>query len=181
MRWSRALIAGLVMLAVAACSSSPASASADNPDDGGSSSPSAASQAAASQDGGGNGGASTAPAASQDDGGNSGNAGDVEAVLERLTPPNSEVVDKATNPDTGTILWLFRSSDSVETLTSFYEDAINDLGLPFINSDQGSSGIRWVVGNDENASEFACAITVLPAADGGGGTAVELRMGTTNQ
>jgi hypothetical protein len=166
MRWSRALIAALFVLAVAACSSPPASDPDDNPDDGGSSNPPAASQAAASEDDGGN-------------GGNGGNGGDAEAAFQRLTPPNAEEVTKTTA--SGVIFAAFTTPDSVESLTSFYEDAFDDLGLQILTTTETSGGISWFVGTDENASEFGGVVSAIPATDGGSGSTVSVQIGATNQ
>jgi hypothetical protein len=170
MRWPRTLLAPVLVLAVVACSSPGASEGGDASDGGN----------------GGNGGSSDAPAsvaaASQDDGGNGGNGGnggDAEAAFERLTPPNAEEVTKTTA--SGVIFAAFNSPDSVDSLTSFYRDAFDDLGLQILTTTETAGGISWFVGTDENASEFGGVISVIPATDGGSGSTISVQIGATNQ
>jgi hypothetical protein len=114
-----------------------------------------------------------------DGGGGGGDAGDAEAAFERLTPPSAEEVTKTTT--SGVIFAAFQSPDSVESLTSFYEDAFSDLGLQILTTTETADGISWFVGTDENASEFGGVISVVPSTDGGSGTTVSVQIGATNQ
>ena len=174
MRWSRNLVAPVLMILVVACSS-PGGTSGD--DDGGNGTQQSeapdATPPATNDDGGGDDGGG-------DDGGNNGggNAGDAEAAFERLTPPNAEQVTKTTAE--GIVFAAFNSPDSVESLTSFYEDAFNDLGLDILQTTESSGAISWFVGTDENASEFGGVVTIVPPADGAQ-TAISVQIGATNQ
>jgi hypothetical protein len=166
-------MAALLVLVIAACGGQPSGSSGG--------------------DGDGDGGSSTAPAASQDDGngggdgdgdgdgdgnGGGGNAGDAESAYQRLTPPNSEEVTKTTSQ--GVIFAALTTSESTDSLISFYEDAFSDLGLQILTTTESSGATSWFVGTDENATEFGGVITIVPNTEGGGAQ-VSIQIGATNQ
>ena len=172
MRWSRALVLIAILALLAACGGGgPGDDGDDGGDDTQQSEPAGASAAPApdDDDSGDDG----------DDGGGGGDAGDVEAAFERLTPPNAEEVSKTTA--SGVIFAGFNSPDSMDSLTSFYEDAFDDLGLQILTTTEASGGITWFVGTDENASEFGGVVSVVPASDGGPSSTVSIQIGATNQ
>jgi hypothetical protein len=153
-------------LFVAACSS-PAASTGGNGDDGGTEQ---SEPAEASQDDGGGGGDSGGG------GGGGGGGGDADQAFERLTPPNA---DELTKTEAGGVIFAaFDTSDSIDSLTSFYEDAFSDLGLQIISTTETGGGISWIFGNDDTASTFGGAISVFPASDGSG-TQVSVQVGTT--
>lgn len=140
------------------------------------------SPAVSDDNGDGNGSEQTQPAEeTQGDGGGGGGGGDrdVEAAFDALTPPNAEEVSK-TNAG-GVIFAAFNTSDSLDSLTSFYQDAFNDLGLQIISTTEASGGITWLVGTDETASTFGGAVSVFPAVDGGDGNTVSVQIGEATQ
>ena len=159
MRRPRALTAfALMFLFVAACSS----------------------PAASDGNGDGNGSEQTEPAQeTQGDGGGGGGDRDVEAAFDTLTPPNAQEVSKTTAE--GVIFAAFNTPDSLDSLTSFYQDAFNDLGLQILSTTEASGGITWFVGTDDTASTFGGVVSVFPAGDGGDGTTVSVQIGATNQ
>jgi len=159
MRRPRALIAfALMFLFVAACSS----------------------PAASDGNGDGNGSEQTEPAQeTQGDGGGGGGDRDVEAAFDTLTPPNAQEVSKTTAE--GVIFAAFNTPDSLDSLTSFYQDAFNDLGLRILSTTEASGGITWFVGTDDTASTFGGVVSVFPATDGGYGNTVSVQIGATNQ
>ncbi len=170
MRWPRAMVLMAILALLAACGGN--GPGDDDPDDGDAASqaaaqsePTEASAAPPPDDGGG------------DDGG--GDGGDAEEAFERLTPPNAAEVSKTTA--SGVIFAAFNTPDSMDSLTNFYEDAFNDLGLQILTTTEAAGGISWFVGTDENASEFGGVISVIPATDGGEGTTVSVQIGATNQ
>jgi hypothetical protein len=167
MRWSRALAAPMLILLITVACSSPAASTGGNGGNGSEQTQGAEPTPEATQDSGGNGGG----------GGGGGNAGDAEAAFERLTPPNAEEVTKTTAG--GVIFGAFNSPDSVDSLTSFYEDAFNDLGLQILSTTETSGGVSWLVGTDETASTFGGVVSVIPATDGGSGTTISVQIGTT--
>ena len=158
MRWSRALVAAIFVLAVAACSS-PASSS--GPDDngngnGGSSNPPASQGAPASQDDGGN-------------GGNGGNAGDADAVFNALIPPNSTELSKTTA--SGTFFATYSSTDSVESLTNYYQSAIPGTGMEIFSTTNAQGGTAWIFAETEGSS-FGGSVSVYPNTDAGGSSVI---------
>ena len=171
MQWPRALVLIAILGLLAACGGGP-----DNDgDDGDGASPDAAQSEPA--------GASAAPPpddGDDDDGdGDGGDAGDADAAFERLTPPNAVEVSKTTAG--GVIFAGFNTPDSMDSLTSFYEDAFDDLGLQILTTTEAAGGITWFVGTDENASEFGGVVSVIPSSDGGSGSTVSIQIGSTNQ
>lgn len=170
MRWPRALVLIAILGLLAACGGGGSDNDADDGDGAAQSEPADASAAPPPGDDGGD-----------DDGddGGGGNGGDAEAAFERLTPPNAQEVTKTTAE--GIVFAAFTSADSVESLTSFYEDAFNDLGLEILTTTEASGGVTWFVGTDENASEFGGVVSVVPAQDGSDGNTVSIQIGATNQ
>ena len=160
MRWSRAFVAAIFVLAVAACST-PATSSS-GPDGNGNGNGGSSQGAPASQ-----------PAAqSQDDGngGNGGTAGDVNDLLDALIPPNSTEVLKTTSGNS--IFASYTSTDSIESLTSHYESAIPGTGMEIFSTTNAQGGTAWVFAESEGSS-FGGSVSVFPNTDGGG-TAVTL-------
>ena len=64
------------------------------------------------------------------------------------------------------IFAAFNTPDSLDSLTSFYQDAFNDLGLQILTTTEASGGITWFVGTDDTASTFGGVVSVFPATDG---------------
>ena len=160
MRWSRALVAAIFVLAVAACSSPTASSGPDDNGNGngGSSNPPASQGAPQSQDDG-NGG----------NGGNGGNAGDADAVFNALIPPNSTELSKTTA--SGTFFATYSSTDSVESLTNYYQSAIPGTGMEIFSTTNAQGGTAWIFAEDEGSS-FGGSGSVYPNTDGGGSSVI---------
>lgn len=149
MRWSRALAAVALMLFVAACGA-PAATEGGDGDGGGDGSEQSEPAETTSGDGGGGGGSGS---------------GDVDRAFEILTPPSSTELTKTTTE--GVIFAAFDSSESFESLRSFYEDAIGEAGLRIISTSETGGGIAWAIAESEGSS-FGGAVTIFPAADGSG-------------
>ncbi len=162
MRWSRALVAAIFVLAVAACST-PGSSSGDgsgngngNGDGNGGSSQAQTSQAQTSQ----------APASQGDgNGGNGGNGGSTEDVFNALIPPNSTEVSKTAAG--GGFFASYLSTDSVDSLTNYYESAIPGAGMQIFSTTSSQGGNVWIFAQNEE-SNFGGSVSVFPNPDGGG-------------
>ena len=158
MRWSRALILPVLAVLVIACGSP-----------------------ATSEGGGGNGNASEesdTPAASVDGGGGNGGGGsaeDAERVAADLVPPNSTETSRTVA--SGTVFATYESTDSIESLVSFYESAIPDTGMQIISTTNSQGGTSWLFAVDEQAS-FGGAASVFPSGTGSG-TAVSIQVSAT--
>ena len=169
MRWSRTLVAPALMVLLVACGGAGGSAGAgDGNGDG--QSESAQSQApeamapATNDDGGGGG----------DDGGGTGSV-DLDGVYDTLTPPNATETSK-TSAD-GIIFAILESSDSIDSLKSFYEGAIPDAGLEIFSTTEAQGGFAWTVAESE-ASDFGGAVSIYPS--GTGSTIVSVTIGNSN-
>lgn len=175
MRVPRALAALLILVLIAACGGGQAGDSSGG-DDNGSDTESTAPEPGGgneSSDDGGNGG--TEPS---DDGGNGGGGGggsshDLEEIFATLTPPNSTELSKTTAQ--GVIFAAWDSSDSFDSLRSFYEDAIADTGLQIIQTTEAQGGIAWVIAEDDTGN-FGGTVSIFPASDGSG-TQVSVTVG----
>jgi hypothetical protein len=88
---------------------------------------------------------------------------DVEAVGKALVPPNSSEVTKTTAPDTWFV--VYSSTDSLESLKSYYEATIPKTGLQIISTTTINGGISWVIAKDASGS-FGGAVSVFPSGDG---------------
>lgn len=172
MRWSRALVLIAILALLAACGGGGDGGDGGNDDGDGDGTTQSEPAEATPDDGGGDDGGG-------DDGDDGGDAGDAEAAYERLIPPNADEVSKTTA--SGLVIAGFTTTDSVDSLVSFYEDAFSDLGLDILTTTEAAGGITWFVGTDENASEFGGVVSVIPAADSGSDTTVSIQIGATNQ
>ena len=168
MRWSRALAAPVLMLFVVVACSSPG-ASTSSGDDGGNGSDQ--SQAA-----------EPTPEATSEDGDNGGDGGsgseDADAAYEALIPPNSQEVTKTTAE--GVIFAAFTSTDSVDSLTSFYQDAFDDLGLQILTTTETSGGISLVRSARTRMRASSAASFRSSPKPNGYGSQISVQIGTTN-
>jgi hypothetical protein len=158
MRWSRAFVAAIFVLAVAACSTPATSSSGPDGNgngNGGSSQGAPASPPAAQSQDDGNGG----------NGGNGGSAGDVNDVFDALIPPNSTEVLKTTSGNS--IFASYTSNDSIESLTSHYESAIPGTGMEIFSTTNAQGGTAWVFAESEGSS-FGGSVSVFPNTNGEG-------------
>jgi hypothetical protein len=114
------------------------------------------------------------PAATQSGGGGGGAGLDVEAVANKLIPPHSTEVTKTTAEDT----WfaVYESTDSIDSLKSFYQDAIAKAGLRIFSTTTVSGGVSYVIATDESGS-FGGAVNIYPSGDSK--TAVQVTIGKT--
>ena len=128
MRWSRTLVAPVLMVLLVACGGAGGSAAAGDGDGGSESAQSQAPDAtppATNDDGGGS-----------DDGGGTA-SGDLDGVYDTLTPPNATETSK-TSAD-GIIFAILESSDSIDSLKSFYEGAIPGAGLQIFSTTEAQA------------------------------------------
>jgi hypothetical protein len=88
---------------------------------------------------------------------------DVEAVGKALVPPNSSEVTKTTAPDTWFV--VYSSTDSLDSLKSYYEATIPKTGMQIISTTTINGGISWVIAKDASGS-FGGAVSVFPSGDG---------------
>ena len=150
MRWSLAIMAALLVLVVAACGGQPAASSGNG--DGGD---------------GGDGGSSTAPAASQDDG-DDGDGGDgdvtgsVQDIYDQLIPPNSTETTITTAG--GAIVGGYTTTDSLDSIVSFYESAIPDTGMEIFSTTNAQGGTAWLFAESEG-SAFGGSVSAFPSGD----------------
>jgi hypothetical protein len=126
--------------------------------------------------GGGGGTATEVPAATEAGagGGGGGSGPDVEAVGNALVPPNSTEVSKTSAE--GTWFVIYESTDSVDSLKTFYEDAVPKTGLKIFSTTTLQGGVSYVIATDESGS-FGGAVNIFPSGDGK--TAVQVTVGKT--
>ena len=160
-RFTSLLIVSILALTLAACGGgSPAAPKGDDGNGG----QSTAASAEASADKGD-------PGSSQDSGKGS---GDVEGVAAALVPPNSTEVGKTTAA--GIVIAVYESTDSIDSLKSFYESAIAGTGLTILATTEASGGVSWVI-SDADASGLGGAVAIVPSSDTPGGTTVSVTVG----
>ena len=158
MRWSRTFVAPFLIVVAVACSSPGGGTGGD-----GSEPTDAPEPTTASTDGGGG------------DGGDGGSgSGDLDAVFEQLTPPNSTETSKTAAE--GIIFAVFESTDSIDSLKSFYESAIPDSGLQIFSTTEAQGGYAWTIAESEGSS-FGGAVSIYPSGSGSG-TAVSVTIGS---
>lgn len=112
----------------------------------------------------------------EDTGGGGGNGGggnfDAETVANALVPPNSKEVTRTTTDDYWFV--MYESTDSIDSLKSFYEGAIARTGLKIISTTTVNDGVSWAIANDDSGS-FGGAVQIFPSGDGK--TAVQVAVG----
>ena len=178
MRVPRALAALLILVLIAACGGGQAGDSSGG-DDNGSDTESTAPEPGGgneSNDDGGNGGTEPSDDGGNGSGGGAGGGGsshDLEEIFATLTPPNSTELSKTTAQ--GVIFAAWDSSDSFDSLRSFYENAIADTGLQIIQTTEAQGGIAWVIAEDDTGN-FGGTVSIFPASDGSG-TQVSVTVG----
>ncbi len=163
------VIALLVALVVVGCGSSAASSAPADAGNG--------TGAAATADAGSGSGAAAAADSGSGSGSGTGSAEEAAAVGDQLKPPNSSETSKTTTE--GYWYAVYHSTDSPDSLKSFYEGQIPKAGLKIISTTSASGSYVWVVARDETGS-FGGSVTVGPAADGSGGSDVIVGIGSNN-
>jgi hypothetical protein len=147
------LLAGLVAACGSSAATGPGSASADV---------AGSDQAAVSQP------VEVTPDAGGDTSGGGTGAGtgssvDIERVATALVPPNSTEITRTTATDTWFV--VYETTDSIDSLKSFYEDAIPKTGLNVISTTTVNGGVSWTMSSDDNGT-FGGAVNVYPSSDG---------------
>lgn len=158
MRWSRTFAAPFLIVVAVACSSPGGGTGGDGGGDGSEQSDAPEPTAAATAGTGGGGGTGS---------------GDLNAVFETLTPPNSSETTKTAAE--GIIFAVFESTDSIDSLRSYYEGAIADAGLQIFSTTEAQGGYAWTIAESEGSS-FGGAISIYPSGTGSG-TAVSVTIG----
>jgi hypothetical protein len=139
-------------------------------------------EATASQGGGGastgasSGGEPTEPAAAtptENPGG--GGGGDVDSMVSALTPPNATQISRTDAG--GGVINTRDSSDSVDSLKSFYEGKIPSTGMHVISTTNAGGYYSWVFAESDSSSHGG-SVTLGPSSTGGSGTSVVLAFTT---
>jgi len=105
-----------------------------------------------------------------------GNAdGDVDELIARLEPPNATEVSRFSSSDGVVIAW--ESSDSVDSVKSFYDDAIEDAGLNVYGTTDVEGTHSWVI-SEESGTGYNGSVTIGPSSTGNG-TSVSALLGFT--
>jgi hypothetical protein len=162
---------GIVLLLLAACGGS-GTAATQQPGGG----------TTTTSSGGGGGGSSTempadteAPAATDaGGGGGGGGSGDVDALAAQLVAPNSSEIQKTEAQDTSFV--IYESTDSVDSLKQFYENAIKNAGMKIITTTTIQGGVSYVFGKDDSGT-FGGSVNIYPSGDGK--TAVQVTVAKT--
>ena len=159
---------GIVLLLLAACGGSGAAATQQP-----------AGETTSSAGGGGAGSATEMPATTEapvatEGGAGGGSGGDVEALAHQLVAPNSTEIQKTTAEDTSFV--IYESTDSVDSLKQFYENAIKNAGQKIITTTTIQGGVSYVFGKDDSGT-FGGSINIYPSGDGK--TAVQVTVAKT--
>jgi hypothetical protein len=157
MRWTRLLVLPVLVVLLVACGGSPGTSTDDN--------------------GNGNGnGESTNPdvtataEASKDDGNGTGNDGDVEQLAADLVPPNSTETTRTVA--SGVVFAGYESTDSPDSLKSYYEGKIASAGMVIISTTSTSGTYGFIFAEDDQGSGFGGSIAIAPSSSGGSGSTV---------
>lgn len=164
MRRAHSLVPAALLMLLVACNGPGSSASAssgggDQQSDSGAASTSASASASASASSGGGGGSD-----------------DLDTIATNLAPPNG--TQQARYSASGGLIITWLSTDSVDSLKSYYDGKLSSLGLSVLQTTdvQGTHG--WVFGH-QDGSGVSGALTIGPDTSGGAGSAVSLTLGTS--
>ncbi len=146
-------IAGL-MLTISACGGNNAGSSTGASSGSDASSGSQASTAASA-------------AAEPSSGGGGGSAGDLASLADALVPPNATQTVRTDAADG--IFIAYSSTDSMDSLQGFYENAIKNAGMTIISTTTAADGIAWIFARGSDSS-FGGSVTVAPESDSTGST-----------
>ena len=111
--------------------------------------------------------ASTAASAAASQGG--GAPGDIDGMIDALTPPNSTETNRTVASGGGFVSW--ESTDSVDSLKGFYESAIPATGMQIFSTTNASGTTSWLFAESEGSSRGG-SVTIAPSSSGGSGASV---------
>lgn len=110
--------------------------------------------------------------------GGGGGGDDLQAIADQLKPPNSTQSFNQTAE--GIIVTIYTSTDSPDSLKSFYESAIPSAGFKIIStSTDAATSSTALVFAKETSSTFGGAISIAPDPSGGSGTTVSVTVGNS--
>jgi hypothetical protein len=94
-------------------------------------------------------------------------SGDVKALADALKPPNA--TQTFTSEASGLVTTIYASTDSADSLKSFYDGAIADAGMKVISTstDTTTSTTAIVFASEDNAT-FGGSIAISPDPSGSG-------------
>jgi hypothetical protein len=101
----------------------------------------------------------------------------VESLAAALVPPNSTEVSNTSAE--GISFIIYESTDSVESLQSFYESAIPAAGMEIISTTTTGGNVGLVFAESEG-SLFGGAVNIFPSSTGGGGSGVQVTVGDSS-
>jgi len=90
-------------------------------------------------------------------------------VANALVPPNSSEITRTSA--SGGLFVGYSSTDSADSLKSFYENAIPGSGMTIFSTTSAGGSYSWVFAKTEGSS-FGGSVTVGPSTDGGSGSSV---------
>ena len=151
MRWSRALTLPVLLTLLVACSGPAASQNGGTEQ---SANPTPTTEASIGE-------------ATPTQGGGAGD--DLDALVDQLTPPNS--TESSRTSATGGIFVGWESTDSVDSLKSFYEGAIPATGMQIVTTQSASGTFSWIFAESEGSSHGG-SVVVAPSTTGGSGATV---------
>jgi len=153
-RTARSASAALLVLGlVAACGGAAPKETEQPGSTAGSGSDSTPAAVATSDNGGGGGGGGTGGGANPD----------VDAAAQALVPPNSTEVQKTSA--SGTFFGIYSSTDSIDSLKSYYQNTITKAGFKIISTTTVSGGVSFVFATDDSGT-YGGAVNVYPSGDG---------------
>lgn len=92
-------------------------------------------------------------------------AGEITRIMGVITPPNATEIDRLEGTTYSS--FTYESADSMDVLTTFFDDAISESGYEVqAYYDDGDRGRRWII---QHASiMFQWGVTIQPSASGSG-------------
>ena len=113
-----------------------------------------------------------------DDGGGNGGGGDssdLDQVASALEPPNSTETTRFSSSDG--MLIGYESDESLDSLKSYYDGKIDDLGLNLLGTLSSGESYNWIIGA-EDGSGVQGGVTIAPSGTGTTVVSITLSLGS---
>lgn len=111
--------------------------------------------------------AGASPSAEASSGG--GGSDDLSALADKLVPPNSS--QTARTEASGVLVIAYTTSDSVDSLKGFYDNAIKSAGLTVVSTTTVQNGVS-IIFTKGSGSAFGGSVAIGPASDTSGSAVV---------
>ncbi len=102
--------------------------------------------------------------ATSSSGGGGADAGDIDGIMKDLVPPKSTEILRYSSQGTTSV--SYESTDSLDSLKSFYDKRLKDLDLKLMGNMSTADTHSWFVGSDDGKAPQG-SVTIFPSGTAG--------------